>query len=184
MINYGQTGGSWSSPEYTVSKYSSSTRWNWGLMLPVCRFLTRPTVMACRGDATKYWDILDLGIHLGNLFKYFSPSYRKYSGHPHGWSFCRAIWDDLELVHNTYGYRPLEIWVIWLCKWKEWDIYMGQMIFLLREISLWNTNSRLAREIRHAPYKCSMSYARILHVYSLVSIGTLAQILKIFVTSL
>ena len=51
----------------------------------VFRFLDRPTVLAYRGEAQKYWALLDLGIHLGNLFLYFSLGSRTYTGHPHIW---------------------------------------------------------------------------------------------------
>ena len=50
---------------------------------------------------------------------------------------------------------------------------------LLGKISWWSTNLHLTREKRHTLKKYSMSYARILHVYSLVSIDTLARMLKI-----
>ena len=43
-------------------------------------------------------------------------------------------------------------------------------------------NARLTRAIRHMPKTYSMPYAHIFHVYSLVSIGTLARMLKSFVT--
>ena len=85
VINYDQTGGSWSSTAFTVSKYSSNTKLNWGLVLPVCRFLTRPTVLACRGDSPKYLSLLDLDIHLGNLLPSWILGSRTYAGNSHGW---------------------------------------------------------------------------------------------------
>ena len=80
---------------------------NWGLMLPVSRFLTRPTVLSCRGESPKYWSLVDLGSHLSNFLPSCSLSSNTYAGHPNWWEFCRALWEDFDLVNTSSGYRPL-----------------------------------------------------------------------------
>ena len=52
---------------------------------------------------------------------------------------------------------------------------------MLGEVIYQTANSRPTLAIRHAPEKNFTSYARISHVYSLVSIDTLTQTLKMFV---
>ena len=100
-------------------------------MFPVCVFLARLNVLIFRGDDTKYWALVDLGIHLGNLFPSCSLGFSTYAGHNHGWSLCRALWDKLELVKTSSGYILLLIWVVWLCNWTAWSRTMGQRIFSL-----------------------------------------------------
>ena len=57
------------------------------------------------------------------------------------------------------------------------------MIVLVKFIQR-TTNSHPTCAIRHAPEIYFISYARILHVYSLVSIDTLTRTLKAFVAYL
>ena len=100
-------------------------------MFPVCGFLTRPNIVACRGEAPKYWSLLELGIHLGDLFPSYSIGSKKYTGHTYGWEFYRALWDEFDLVQPSSVDRPLDMWGLWLCKWTLLAISMGQRLLLM-----------------------------------------------------
>ena len=104
------------------------------MTLPVCRFLTRLTVLACRWEAPKYWALLDLGMHLGKFPPSCSLGYRTHAGHPQRWGLCRALWEDLDLVLTSSGDIPLEMWGVWLCKWTARDISMVQKLFQLESV--------------------------------------------------
>ena len=105
-------------------------------MFPVCGFLIRPTLMACREEDPKNWALLELGIHLGNLLPYWTVGSRMYADHTHRWAFCRALWEDLDLVQTSSGYILLDMWGVGLCKWTEWDIAKGQRLFSLASFHL------------------------------------------------
>ena len=109
-------------------------------MFSVYRFLARTTVFSCRGESPEYWSLLDISIHLGNFFLSWSLGSRTYAGHPHGLSFFMSLWEGLYLVQTSCGDIPLDIWVLWLCKWTAWAIDKGQRLFsfpLVHLIASW-----------------------------------------------
>ena len=105
-------------------------------MFPVCGLLTSTTVLEFKGESPKYWALLDLGIHLSNLFPSCSMGYRTYSGHPHGWAFCREILEDLYPVQDSSGDIPPDMKLVWLCNWKAGSISIVQMLFSLASVHL------------------------------------------------
>ena len=107
---------------------------------------------------------------------------------------------SMESFQNLRAKSSLKIYhTIWFTKINssmniEWwcqDVQVQQVqeegllgMLLLEEISWRNTNVRPTHARRHAPDKYYMSYAHIVHVYSLVSIDKLVRRLKKFVTCL
>ena len=131
-------------------------------MFPVCMFLTRTTVITCIGEAPQYWDIIDLGIYVGNFFPSCSIGSITYEGYTHERYFCRALWEDLDLVQTTYGYIPLVMWEVGLCTWTTWAIVMGKRFFSLASVQLhvaWiimvmNIITKLLIELSDTPLWC------------------------------
>ena len=106
--------------------------------------------------------------------------------------FCNiilGIYEDTILSYNASGRSMLEDIKIKLEREKKIGSEVWQTCRLLMhprsvvgEISYWNINVSPMRTRRHAPDNYSVLYARIMHIYNLVSIDTLTRTLREFVT--
>ena len=78
------------------------------MMLPGYRLLTRPTLLACRGEAPKYLSVLDIGVYLGNFYHPEVLVTGHMEGIPMGDNYVghyERTWNLYKLPLETYQWR-------------------------------------------------------------------------------